>query len=195
MLKFTLDTNCLIDIDEDRPAAQFVKRLLNTASEGLIDVAMVASSASERQQNGEFLENMEIFKARVERLGFGHLLLLPPPLARWGINFWGNGLYGGVKSKARETLIYKTMFPNAPKEWADYAAAKNADPKDTTSNAYFRWRNQILDAQAFRAHEHHGRDVFVTSDGRFKCLMGKPDFPDAIIEEPHEAVARIVARI
>ncbi|MCR4377307.1 MAG: hypothetical protein NUV50_04355 [Rhodospirillales bacterium] len=192
MLKFTLDTNCLIDVDdEDRPAGQFVRQLCDAASEGKIDVAMVASSASERQQNDEFLGNMTFFKERMERLGFDHLQLLPP-LLRYGIGFWDHGLWVNDESEeALETLIYAAMFPTSPKEWADYAAAKNADPKDTTSKAYFRWRNQILDAQAFWAHEHHGRDVFVTSDKRFKCLMGRPDFPDAIIEEPHEAVSRI----
>ena len=73
----------------------------------------------------------------------------------------------------------------------DYAAAAGADPEDETSGAFLRWRNLILDAQAFWAHEHHGRHVFVTSDEKFKRLVGKPEFPEAVVKEPHEAAARV----
>ena len=150
MVTFTLDTNCVIDIDEGRAAALFVRQLVNSARDGTADVMIVASSASERQKDGGFLNNVGAFRERINQLGFGHIELLPP-LLRWDIGFWDEGLWASDEAAARENLIYSTMFPNSPLEWVDYAAEKGVETRDTTSAEYRRWRNQILDAQAFWA--------------------------------------------
>lgn len=188
MKTFTLDTNCLLDVDEGRDAAPFVKKLVEAARDGKADVAMVASSASERQKDDSFLDNIRTFKERMGRVGFGHLEILPT-LAIFGFNFLDNTLIGSDDMENRENLIYKTMFPTSPAEWVDYAAAAAVEVHDRTSRAHLRWRNQILDAQAFWAHDFHGRDVFVTSDRRFQRLEGAPEFPNALVRAPHEAVA------
>jgi hypothetical protein len=54
IVTFTLDTNCLIDVDDGRPAAPYVLRLIEAADKGVADVALVASSASERQPGVDF---------------------------------------------------------------------------------------------------------------------------------------------
>ena len=51
--KFTLDTNCLIDVEDGRPAAIYVKQILRAALDGIADVAMVASAIEE--SGGHFL--------------------------------------------------------------------------------------------------------------------------------------------
>jgi hypothetical protein len=61
---FTLDTNCLIDVAENRPARDSVLRLIAAADRGTADVAMVASSASERQPGGGYLETFTSFKCK-----------------------------------------------------------------------------------------------------------------------------------
>lgn len=185
MVTFTLDTNCIIDVAEGRPAARFVKSLLDAHAKGA-DVALVASSASERQQDGGFLANLSMFQERCRSLGFGDLALLPP-IARWGVSFYGIGLYSWPEGMVREKAIYQRLFPNSSFEWRDFAEERQADPDDQSTPAYFRWRNQMLDAQAYWAHENAGRSVFVTSDRRFRVLTGCDDFPNACILDPEGA--------
>ncbi len=42
MRSFTLDTNCIIDFAENRPAAEAVRALCDRSAEGLVSVAVVA---------------------------------------------------------------------------------------------------------------------------------------------------------
>ena len=188
MMKFTLDTNCIIDVAEERPAAGHVRCLLAASQAGAIDLALVASSAAERQKSGEFLASISVFRQRCEALGFGGLELLPP-IARWDMSFWDHALCAGPGHAAREEAIYRCLFPSSPCAWEDFAAAKGADKDDRASPPYHRWRNQMLDAQAFWAHEHAGRDVFVTSDRRFLKLMGNDGFAGAMVKTPEDAAA------
>lgn len=78
LISFTLDTNCLIDVDDDRPAKPFVLALLEAAKSGVADVAIVASSAAERQPGGGHLSDFGQFQQRMNQLGFGHVGLLMP---------------------------------------------------------------------------------------------------------------------
>ena len=73
------------------------------------------------------------------------------------------------------------MFPNNAFEWHQEAAALSVDTEDKTSKAYRKWRNRLLDASAFWAHERAGHDWFVTTDKDFNKLRGHPMFPDAEI--------------
>ena len=191
MLTFTFDTNCLIDVEEGRPAAAHVNRLLKAAhSRDDVEVAMVASSASERQKGNCTLSNFNDFERRRNNAGFGHLPMLYP-LLRMDIGFWDKGLWSSPETRARENLIFKTLFPSSPVEWSDYAAKKAVDADNRDSPAFRRWRNQLLDAQAYWAHEFNNRDVFVTSDRRFKVLEKSPHFPQARVLEPSETVSLI----
>lgn len=180
---FTLDTNCLIDVADERPAAEHVRALVAAHNDGQISVALVASSASERQQGGGFLESLSIFNARRTALGFGSLPLLPP-IGRWNVSFFDHGLWCNDSTLARERAIFTALFPTSPPEWEDYAAAKGLDQKDRASSGYLRWRNQFLDAQAFWSHDHAGRNVFVTSDRRFRVLAVHPRVPPSYYLQP-----------
>lgn len=186
MMKFTLDTNCLIDVAENRDRAPYVQKLLAAAQQGKAQVALVASSASEKQESGEFLLSLATFNERRVSLGFGGLELLPS-IGRMDVSFFDHCLWGDDESIAREHAIYLALFPTSPPEWEDYATAKGHSADDQTGKGYMRWRNQILDAQAFWAHEHAEHDIFVTSDVRFNVLERHPAFPDAVIKEPAEA--------
>ena len=190
MLEFTLDTNCLIDVDEGRPAAKSVKRILRAAKDRIVDVAMVASSASERQKDGRFLTSLEQFELRRRELGFDHVPMLLP-LLRWDVGFWDSGLWVSEATAAREKLIYRILFPASPIEWTCYAAQKAVQSEDVDSPAYRRWRNQILDAQAYWSHDFKDRDVFVTSDLGFQKLRYSADFANACILVPYEAAELI----
>lgn len=187
---FTLDTNCLIDVDEERAAAVHIRALLEAHQQGSADLAMVASSASERQRRDVFLSSLDVFNERRTALGFGDLPLLPS-IARWDVSFFNNSLWGSAEGTEREHQLYSALFPNLPPEWAAHAAARGASVDDTQGLAYLRWRNQMLDAQALWAHDFAGRSVFVTSDAQLKRLDGHPLFPSMIVKPPLEAAAEL----
>ncbi|WP_294927421.1 hypothetical protein [uncultured Paracoccus sp.] len=189
-MRLTLDTNCLIDIADKRERAPYVEALRAAAEEGRVLISLVASSASEKQQSGDFLSSMGRFKERVAALGFGDSLLLPS-IARFDVSFFEHGLHCDNQMLEREHKIYRVLFPTSPPEWADYAKEKGHMRDDRHGKGYFRWRNQLLDAQAFWAHEHASQDIFVTSDARFKVLEGHRDFPTAVVKEAREVVEMI----
>lgn len=190
MINFTLDTNCMIDVAEGRNDATFVMALLDAHRRGEVNVALAASSASERQQGNYFLNNISEFDARRRDLGFDDLEILPT-IVRMGVSFFGHSMIASDDMVAREELIYSVLAPNSEVNWVRFAKASGVDPEDQHSPAHFRWRNKMLDAQAFWAHEHAGRDVFVTSDARFQRLNGHPAFPDASVKCPIDAAALI----
>jgi hypothetical protein len=66
---FTLDTNCLIAIDEGRPEAGAIRTLAHAHSLGKADVAVVAISASEKQKSGHYIQNFTEFRDRLASLG------------------------------------------------------------------------------------------------------------------------------
>ncbi|MBN9031202.1 MAG: hypothetical protein J0I23_15480, partial [Rhizobiales bacterium] len=92
MIKFTLDTNCLIAVEDGRAERSSVLSLIDAQRQEAADLAMVASSAAERQIGGGALENIEEFRKRMETLGFGGIELLKP-IAVWNLSYWDFAIY------------------------------------------------------------------------------------------------------
>jgi len=188
MLKFTLDTNCLIDVEENRPQGSDVKTLVDAALKDQISLALVASSASEKQKSGDFLISFDTFDKRRAKLGFGEFEILLS-IARWDATFWDKGLWANENMIKREKSIFDTLFPNDYYTWADCSKNAGISLEDKSSSIYKKWRNKLLDAQAFWAHEHNNRDVFVTSDTNFVSkLLNHQLFPSALVKTPCDAV-------
>ena len=161
-LTFTLDTNCVIAVDESRLEATFVRDLVDAHRTGVASVSLVAISASERQQTGGHIDNFSAFKERVVKLGFGELDLLEP-MMYWDITFWDFSLWCDEPMEGLERSIQQVLFPNIECSWTDYCAA--SDPiSDRFSE---KWRNAKCDVQCFWSHAYRHRDVFVTSDRNF----------------------------
>ncbi|MEO1314497.1 MAG: hypothetical protein AAFV27_11580 [Pseudomonadota bacterium] len=191
MRTFTLDTNCIIDVAEERPAAPHVRALVAAHSTRCADVALVAASASERQRAGDYLNSLEVFNQRRTDHGLGDLQLLPS-LARWNVSFFNHALWGGEPERQRETEVFSALFPNSIIDWATEAQRCGVTCDSEASAAYRSWRNKILDAQAYWAHEHAERDFFVTSDANFaRRLHDHPQFPDATIMTPERAIVEL----
>ncbi len=192
--KLTFDTNCLIDLDEGedaRPQARYVKQLLELHEKGCVDIALVASSASERQKDGTFATSSQLFRSRADHLGCATIPMLAP-LARWDISFWNNALFA-KGNEARENQIALALFPQRNLDWNMLANAENLDPSDKSSKAYKKWVNELLDIQAFWAHEHNQREIFVTSDRNFgDKLHGHPNFPSAKALTPADTIATLI---
>jgi hypothetical protein len=82
VLKLTLETNCIVALDEDRqPEAGCLRSLLQMHAAGVTQLRIAGSSASERQTGLTYLANFSKFRARLEALGLDHLerLNLPSP--------------------------------------------------------------------------------------------------------------------
>ena len=170
MLTFTLDTNCIIAVDEARPEASAVKALAAAHDEGTVSVALVAISASERQKDGSTLETFDGFKQRTSQLGLGGLALLKP-MMYWDLTFWDFGLWSDDSMESLERSIHEVLFPNIPFLWKDYCAALEIDPATTKPDR--KWKNAKCDVQAFWSHASNKRDVFVTTDSNFHAETKK----------------------
>lgn len=163
-LTFTLDTNCIIAVDETRPEGAFISELAEAHQAGIASVGIVAISASERQKADGSIENFVEFTDRLNRLGLGHLEILEP-MMYWDVTFWDHGLWSDEQMEDLERRIHEVLFPNIEFNWVDFCTARGLDPKADHPDK--KWRNAKCDVQAFWSHAYRKRDVFVTSDKNF----------------------------
>jgi hypothetical protein len=161
---FTLDTNCLIDVADNRAAAGAVRALADAHAAGRADVAVIAMSASEKQQGGHYIRNFAEFRDRLVSLGLVHLNVILP-MGYWDISFWGQCLWADEATVKREHEIHSIIFPTVQFLWEDYCRANSIDLPNNSPTG--KWRNCKCDVQAIWSHIHHKRDVFVTSDSNF----------------------------
>jgi hypothetical protein len=172
MLKLTLDTNCIVALDENRePAASSLHRLLAAHAAGTVQLRLVANSASERQRTGSYLENFSQFQQRLADLHLDHLEILRPP-ATLDVAYLNRMVLVGDHDLLLLRRIHTAFFPTLPFELQD---AINAAPPGSDPEVIERkWRNRRLDAEAMWCHIHYEGDVFVTTDDNFFKETKKP---------------------
>jgi hypothetical protein len=160
-VRFTLDTNCIIDVEEGRPSAPFVRELVGLHGKNGINVAVSAIGASERQRTGGYAQSFSEFQAKLKAVGFDSVELLPP-LAYMGICYLDHCVMAD-ENDLLERQIHDPLFSNIEFLWVNYAKARGlpADALDKT------WRNAKCDVLALWCHIRHGGGVFVTSDTNF----------------------------
>ena len=145
--KLTLDTNCIIAVEEHRPSEKSILSLRRLHDVGIVQLRLVAASASERQVRGQQVQNFNDWAARVSKLGFGGLEILKPIMI-YGVGFYGQGVYGGGAASelydAIGTAIFRSWFP-----------ARVERPPSA---------NKICDVLMMWAHIWYQGDCFVTTD-------------------------------
>lgn len=186
MLTFTLDTNCLVAVDEGRPEAAAVRILAEAHVRGCADVAIVAISASERQRDGKMLDNFSQFRERVASLNLSHLPLILP-ICYWDVMFWDACVEPEPRMAELEPQIQRILFPTIPTAWSDYCQMYGLDSEATPLDK--KWKNAKCDVQAFWCHASQRRNIFVTTDKNFHRATKKPkllaiaagciEYPDA----------------
>jgi hypothetical protein len=182
---FTLDTNCIIDVAENRPAAGAVRTLADAHAAGRADVAVVAMSASEKQQGGHYIRNFEEFRNRLVSLGLGQLKVILP-MAYFDISFLDHCLLIDDAMVKLEHEIHLILFPTVQFLWQDYCRANSLDPPPNPPTG--TWRNNKCDVQAICSHIHRKRDVFVTSDSNFHKKAALIALGAGRIEHPKSAL-------
>lgn len=176
MLSFTFDTNCIIDLDEKRPASYYVLKIIEAHRAGQADAAFVAVSASERQRNGSYISNYDEFMDRLVKLQISDIPYIMG-MAYLDLSFWDVALLSSEEMKARERRIHEAMFPNVPFDWPDYAKKYGLSVDSALADEGKAWRNRWCDRQIAWAHDYHGRDILVTSNMKdFGRLHGAPGF-------------------
>jgi hypothetical protein len=161
MQTFTLDTNCIISLDEGRTDAPAVRALVDAHATGAARVAVVAISASERQRGGGQLQSFTAFQERLAVLGLAHLEVLHP-MAYADICYLDHCLATDEEMERLERSIHEILFPNIEFLWPAFCKAHGTDPAATAIDR--KWLNAKCDVQMLWCHINGNRDVFVTAD-------------------------------
>ncbi|MDQ6987612.1 MAG: hypothetical protein Q9M25_07415 [Mariprofundaceae bacterium] len=154
MCKFTLDTNCIIDLEEDRPDAIYIKEIIKAWKAKKIKLAVVAVSASENQKTGSANPNHTEFENKLSNVGLEcveHLL----PMGTWNVCYWNHFIWSDEKMARIAERIKNILFPNI----------ETSPPSDIAKNS--KWRNQLCDVYVAWSHSYHKSDYLVTSDSNF----------------------------
>src|SRR2546421_10030648 len=92
--KLTLDTNCIIAVEQHEASEQSILNLRRLHDQGSVRLRLVAASASERQVRGRPVRTFNDWVTYVSDLGFDDLDILKP-IAILGIGIYGQAVFGG----------------------------------------------------------------------------------------------------
>jgi len=151
---FTLDSNCIIDLEERRPDAVNLDELKKIWGAGTIELAVVSVSASENQPSGQAMRDYAEFEAKLERAGLLNARELPP-VCIWDFGYWDHMLWSSDETERQVDEIKDILFPGILHE----------PPKDSSENS--KWRNQMCDVLVAWAHGFHKSDHLITRDANF----------------------------
>lgn len=157
----TLDTNSLLDLEEGRPAARPLGRLVGLHRAAAVRLGVVVLGASERQPDGIYAADLHAFRERMRMLDLGDARPLRP-LFRWGLSFPDWAQWPTPAAERLERRIHRALFPDSPFRWSDCADA--AGPGADRDVLYARWRNARLIVLSLWAHIEHGGGVYVSRD-------------------------------
>ena len=164
LMNVTFDTNCLIDLEEDRPAAEHLRRIVELAAGGRVNLRTVAISASERRPDGTYARNFSEFQEKVASVGLQDFESLPPLLVL-DVTYLDHSLLGSDELSAQARRIHEVLFPESPFDYSEYCTVFGTDREGDGTDR--RWKNRLCDTLALWTHLHFGGGIFVTSDENF----------------------------
>jgi len=154
VIKFTLDTNCIIDLEENRPDSVYLKKLLEAWHNDNINLAVVAVSASENQPAGEINNSYSQFEKKLSSVGLSDATELLP-LAIWDVFYWDHALWSDEEMKKLSNDIRDVLFPGI-----------SLSPPEGQKEERI-WRNKLCDVLVVWCCIFHGWDTLVTRDNNF----------------------------
>lgn len=180
MAKLVLDTNCIIDLEENRPDAAALRTLIAAWKERKLDLAVVAVSASENQPGGTANSSYSDLERKLRNAGLAgtHELL---PLAFWDVFYWDHALWSSDEMAALESKIRAVLFPGVA----------TVPPTDVQANS--KWRNQMCDVLMAWSCIHHNWPCLITRDKNFhdrRAELSALGLPEILY--PADAVRRYV---
>jgi len=154
MLKLVVDTNCIIDLEENRSDAGNLRALIVAWKNNQLDLAVVAVSASENQPGGTASRSFDVFETKVKNAGLAGAQELMP-LAIWDVFYWDHALWSSPEMEALESRIRTVLFPGIA----------TVPPTNIEENS--KWRNQMCDVLVVWSCIHHNWLRLVTRDRNF----------------------------
>jgi len=165
-MKLTLDWNCVIEVEEDRPQAIYVTDLIKFHRLGRFEVALLAASASENTKSKRFPGNANVFKQRISTLGWQDLPIVPMP-GIVGLSYIDFCYIVGDREKFERDrdALWRVIAPSVPRKPSDHLSdGKQLSDGAIQSEELSKWRNTWCDVISAFSHIHEGRDVFVTNN-------------------------------
>lgn len=154
MAKVVLDTNCIIDLEENRPDAVYLRTMIDAWKSKQFDLAVVAVSASENQPSGIASHSYDVFEIKVKNAGLAGAQELAP-LAIWDVFYWDHALWCSPDMEALERKIRDILFHGIT----------TVPPTNIQENS--KWRNQMCDVLVAWSCIHHNWPCLVTRDTNF----------------------------
>ena len=161
--RFTIDTNCIVDVEERRPNAKHIEALRDLHLSKKIELAVVGIAASERQKHGPPLRNINDFLERLARLQLDELTILKP-IGVWDLTFWDWSVWSGPELQDRQRELHSVLFPNEIFDHTAYCESKGIAVGEVIDQ---KWRNRKCDVLTLLAHIMAGHEFFVTGDRNF----------------------------
>lgn len=185
----TLDTNCIIALEEERDYAGAIRNLISMHEAGQINLRVVGISASEKQPNGKMAPTFSLFKDRLTSLGLGNVGILIPP-AYTDISYIENCYLAAQNGELLEAEIHFVLWPNLKFKFFQYEQVADK----TNPNWKWKWINRKCDTLAFLSHVMAGSGLFVSNDkvfhGQKKATLLK--FAGGDIAELKGAIERLL---
>ena len=165
-MKLTLDWNCVIEVEEHRPQARYVKELVDAHRRGEFEVALLAASASENSKSKRLPGNASIFKERVSSLGWQDLPLVKMP-GVFGLSYWDFCYFVKNPEEFEHQMdaLWGVIARRVPRDPSAFLplGTKLTDGA-IQSEALSKWRNTWCDVISAYSHIHDSRDIFVTNN-------------------------------
>ena len=154
-MNVTFDTNCIIALENNEPAADDLRRIVRSAAEQKLKLRVVAISASERPRRGETSTGFSGFERRIANVGLkeGVTEILSAP-AIWNVTHWNHSKWMTKADSAKMRQIHGILFPTHSFE-------------QLSGDSRGKWLNRAADTSALWTHLHHGGGAFVTADSDF----------------------------
>ena len=193
MTNATLDTNCIIDLENNAKAARYIRTLIRMHEDRRINLRVVAISASERKRDRTYAANFSEFKERIAAIGLGNVEILRS-IAHFDITYFDWCILAGDENDPMmelERRVHEILFPEIQFFYKEFCKKNGIDINSALDP---RWRNAKCDVLAMWSHIYYGGGVFVTRDSNFleptkKSLLVTLGAGEIV--EPNEAVTRL----
>jgi len=172
MLKLTLDTNSIIDLEQSNEYAPDLAKLVEMNRKRRISLRVTAASASERKLDQKYASSMSEFQDRLAAIGLDGLEILRT-ICYADVSFFDYCLLGGGELDVLECKIQQILFPKIQLEYRNHCEKHSLKLND--EKAWRIWARAKCDVLSLWSHIWHKGDIFVTRDNNYHKKTKKPD--------------------
>lgn len=163
-MKITLDTNAIIDLEEQSGYAQALRCLIVANELGKIMLRVTGISASERPPDSAYISPLDEFKYRLQRDRL-HSAEILKPICYTNVTFSNWCITGGGALSELEKEIHDILFPRIEFSYFDYCRFRGLQHRTVPIDS--KWRNAKCDVLAIWCHIYYDADIFVNRDFNF----------------------------